>query len=365
MTEKLKNEVMRLLGVIFILVLIMGCTNRQKGNNVFYNNWAESPKDGAFKMQDWIIWGGSVIKAEDGKYYMYASRWAKKLSMSAWVTNSEVVLAISDKPEGPYTFEKIVLPSRGKDYWDGMATHNPNIQYHDGKYILFYTGVTYNFDQPSDSVPTRDMYEKAWNNKRIGVAVSDSPMGPWERKDTPSLEPRAGMWDGAIISNPAPVIHKDGSVLLIYKSAPVPYPERNKNGIMRFGVARADHYLDIFKHIGENNQISIEPIDTNIEDPYVWYDGTKYFMLAKCMDSAITGEKGAGFISLSFNGIDWKIFENPVAYSKTVTLTDGTTEEMLKLERPQVLLENGIPTHVFFACRNSKSEIFNIVRPLK
>lgn len=356
---------MKLLSLIFSLFLFMSCTNKQEENNMFYNNWADSPTEGAFKMQDWIIWGGSVIKADDGKYYMYASRWPKSLSMSAWVTNSEIVLAVSDKSEGPYTFEKVVLPARGKEYWDGMATHNPNIQYHEGKYILFYTGVTYDFDQPKDSIPIRDLYEKAWNNKRIGVAVADSPMGPWVRMDAPSIEPRAGMWDGAITSNPAPVVHKDGSVLLIYKSAPVPYPERNKIGSMRFGVAKADHYLDKFTRIGDNSQISIEPIDTDIEDPYVWHDGKQYLMLAKCMNSAITGESGAGFISSSLNGVDWKIFENPAAYSKTVTLTDGTTEDMLKLERPQVLLENGIPTHVFFACRNAKSEIFNIVRPLK
>jgi hypothetical protein len=183
--------------------------------------------------------------------------------------------------------------------------------------------------------------------------------------DKPVLEPRKNMWDGAITSNPAPVIYKDGSVLLIYKSAPVSYPERNKNRKMRFGVAKADHYLGEYKRIGENNQIVLKPIDTSVEDPYIWFDGSKHFMLAKCMDESITGESGAGFVASSIDGIEWQALENPTAYGKTVELSDGTVVKMPKLERPQVLFENGKPTHVFFACRNSESEIFNMVRPLK
>ncbi|MCG6187587.1 glycoside hydrolase family protein [Maribellus maritimus] len=245
-----------------------------------------------------------------------------------------------------------------------MATHNPNIQYHDGKYILYYIGVTYNFDQPSDSVPTRAMYEEAWNHKRIGIATSDSPLGPWERMDNPIISPRPGQWDGAITSNPAPVIHKDGSVLLVYKSAPVPYPERNQNREMRFGVAVADHYLGEYKRHGENNQIKITPIDTDVEDPYVWYDGFRYVMLAKCMNESITGEDGAGFVASSKDGINWQIPDSPKAYSRYITYTDGDFETMKKLERPQILMENGIPTHVFFACTNSNLEIFNMVKPL-
>lgn len=356
---------MKLFGLFFSILIAIGCNAQPKKDNVFYQNWDKSPKEGSFKMDDWIVWGGSVVKGEDEKYYMFASRWPKNLTMSAWATNSEIVLAVSDTPQGPYKFKQVVLPARGKQYWDGMMTHNPNIHYHNGKYILFYIGITYDFEQPKNIIPTRELYEKAWNNKRIGIAIADSPTGPWKRMDKPIIEPRKNMWDGAVTSNPAAVIHEDGSVLLIYKSAPVPYPERNKNGTMRFGVAKADHYLGPYKRVTEDNKIIIKPIDTNVEDPYVWYDGTKYLMLAKCMNESITGEHGAGFIATSKNGIDWETPKNPIAYSKEVELSDGSKQKMPKLERPQVLLENGIPTYVFFACRNSKSEIFNIVRPIK
>ncbi len=356
---------MKLLGItLIVLLFISGCKNNPKEENIFYNNWGPSPKQGAFRMDDWIVWGGSVIKAENGKYYMYATRWPKKLTMSAWVTNSEVVVAVSDVPEGPYSFQKVILPKRGKDYWDGMVTHNPSIHYHNGKYILYYTGTTYDFEQPQDSIPDRQKYEQAWNEKRIGIAVSDSPLGPFTRMDEPILTPRPDNWDAAITSNPAPFIHDDGSVLLVYKSAPVPYPQRNQNRTLQFGIARADHYLGSYKRVGENNRIEFTPIDTDVEDPYIWNDGEKYYLLAKCMNDQITGEAQSGFLATSEDGIAWAISQNPLAYSKTVEFSDGTKEEMRKLERPQVLFENGRPTHVFFATRNLEDEIFNLVRPV-
>ncbi|MFW6371836.1 MAG: glycoside hydrolase family protein [Bacteroidota bacterium] len=350
--------------VIILLQITAGCKNDSEDENMFHENWEVSPKQGAFRMDDWIVWGGSVIKADDGKYYMFASRWPKHLSMSAWVTNSEVVVAVSHVPEGPYTFQKVVLPARGKDFWDGMMTHNPSIQYHNGKYVLYYIGTTYDFEQPQDTIPDRQKYEQAWNGKRIGVAVSDSPLGPFKRKEEPLLAPRSDNWDAAITSNPAPLIHEDGSVLLIYKSAPVPYPERNKNRTLQFGVARADHYLGPYERVGENNRIEFTPIDTDVEDPYIWKDDEKYYLLAKCMNDSITGESQSGFLATSEDGISWRIADQPKAYSKTLHLDDGTTETMKKLERPQVLIEDGQPTHVFFACRNKKDEIFNMVRPI-
>ncbi len=106
---------MKLLGLFFSILLVVVCSNEQKKDNVFYQNWSDSPKEGSFKMHDWIIWGGSVIKAEDGNYYMFASRWPKNLSMGAWVTNSEIVLAVSGTPEGPYKFKQVVLPNHFHD----------------------------------------------------------------------------------------------------------------------------------------------------------------------------------------------------------------------------------------------------------
>ena len=334
--------------------------------NIFKDHLAPAPVAGAFRMKDYIIWGGSVIKADDGRYYMFASRWPKKLGMKNWVTNSEIVLASADRPEGPYSFEKVILPPRGPQFWDGMTTHNPTIHRYKGKYILFYIGMTYPFKRPTQTI-TDKQYGNTWNTKRIGIAIADSPKGPWKRFNKPILQPRPNHWDAAITSNPAAIIHPDGSVLLIYKSAPVPYPERRKNRALHFGVASAPNYLGPYKRLNNGKYIDIKGAkNAHIEDPYIWYSNGYYHMIAKIFSKTLTGEAGAGFYAYSKDGEKWSLSKHPKAYSRTVLFNDGTTRTQIKLERPQVLLKNGTPTHIFFATRDSKeSDIYNLVIPLK
>ncbi len=173
-------------------------------------------------MDDNWIWGSSVIKGEDGRYHMFASRWSKKGGFGNWVTNSEVVRAVSNTPAGPYVFQKVVLPVRGKEYFDGLVTHNPQIVKYNDKYLLYYFLTTYNFPVPDIRNPTvnKDKFREAWMNKRIGMAVSDSVNGPWKRMDNPVIEPHPGKWNASITSNPAPVVNPvSEEILLMYKSS--------------------------------------------------------------------------------------------------------------------------------------------------
>ena len=73
--------------------------------NIFKDRLGPAPAEGAFRMDDYIVWGGSVTKGDDGKYYMFASRWPKSVGLGNCVVNSEVVLASSEKAEGPIHLE--------------------------------------------------------------------------------------------------------------------------------------------------------------------------------------------------------------------------------------------------------------------
>ena len=147
--------------------------------NPFADQLGAAPMEGSFKMKGYIIWGGSVVKGDDGRFYMFASRWLKSADMRNWVTNSEIVLASADKAEGPYEFEKVVLPPRGPEYWDGMMTHNPSIRRHEGKYILFYIGTTYVLERPTSMID-REVYGQVWNGKSslkgMRICGSRTPM---------------------------------------------------------------------------------------------------------------------------------------------------------------------------------------------
>lgn len=139
----------------------------------------------------------------------------------SWLTSSEIVRAVADRPEGPYTFAEVVLPARGPAYWDGMMTHNPHIVQYGKRYVLFYTGSTHPFPDVSPDEPLAlddPRVIVARSRKRIGVAVADRVEGPWLRRDEPLLPTRPGMFDSYFTSNAAPVVHEDGSILLMYKS---------------------------------------------------------------------------------------------------------------------------------------------------
>ena len=71
----------------------------------------------ALQLDGYYVWDCSVIKS-GGKYHMFSSRWKKELGFGwNWVFNSEIIHSVSDKPEGPYKFLRVVLPRRGRQYF--------------------------------------------------------------------------------------------------------------------------------------------------------------------------------------------------------------------------------------------------------
>ena len=152
-----------------------GCVEPNRGGPPL---WQAS---GGYSQAGFEVWGGSVVRGDDGMYHMFASRWPSALGHNGWATSSEVVRARAPTAAGPYTFEAVVLPRRGAAYWDGMMTHNPTIRYDPirQEYALWYIGLSYDFPPPSEVAPTRAEYNQAWNGKRVGVATSKSLEGPW------------------------------------------------------------------------------------------------------------------------------------------------------------------------------------------
>jgi hypothetical protein len=80
------------------------------------------PTSAKFEDPGYIVWCGTVVRGDEGKYHMLYSRWPRKLGHYAWVTHSEVAHAVADNPLGPYKFSGVALPARGKEYWDGLCT---------------------------------------------------------------------------------------------------------------------------------------------------------------------------------------------------------------------------------------------------
>ncbi|KAA9042225.1 hypothetical protein FW778_00450 [Ginsengibacter hankyongi] len=325
------------------------------------------PEKNKFVDSNYNIWCGSVTKGKNGKFYMLYSRWPKACGHEAWITNSEIALAKSDKPEGPYRHVKVVFPARGNQYWDGVCTHNPAVIQYNGKYYLFYMGSTgRSFVQPNTSYDNPNWWEYR-NNQRIGVAVTDDPEGDWQRFDQPVLDVSkdSTAYDALLVSNPAITVDSKGEVILIYKQ--VAKNGTMKGGRVRFGVAFSKSLLGPFvKHPSPVFEAKDGGKEWMVaEDPYLWSYKKSNYAIVRDVVGKFTGEAGALALLSSTNGIDWLPTKYPKVMPNHVQMDDGTLSED-KLERPCLYTENGLPVLLFGALGiNHRQYSINVAVPLK
>jgi predicted GH43/DUF377 family glycosyl hydrolase len=313
------------------------------------------------------IWCGSVVKAPKIGYYMFYSRWPKAKGHEAWITDSEIALAFSEKPEGPYSHVKVIFSKRDKKYWDGVCTHNPTVIIHQGKYYLYYMGTT-----GSAPITPNFAYSPAWynyrNNQRIGVAIADNPLDQWTRYDKPILEasPDSTAPDAMLVSNPAVTIDQNGRFIMVYKQV-----EKNgkyQGGKVRFGVAFSSAATGPFikndSPIFEEKNSSYKDAWMIAEDPFIWnYKGINYAIVRDVIGK-FTGVSGALALLSSSDGINWKPTTYPMVIGKEIFDETGTKLDD-KLERPCLLIENGIPIYLFGAMGiDNRAHSMNIAIPL-
>jgi hypothetical protein len=110
----------------------------------------------------------------------------------------------------------------------------------------------------------------------------------------------------------------------------------------------------------------------HVEDPFLWYENGRVNALMKDMTGDICGEKFGGIHVTSPDGFNWDFDRATLAYSRQLRWSDGRTTRQGFLERPQLLIENGRPTHLFCATAEGPgldlkdaTRTWNTVMPLK
>jgi predicted GH43/DUF377 family glycosyl hydrolase len=238
-------------------------------------------------------------------------------------------------------------------------THNPAIRKYKDTYLLYYTGTTYKGRRPGPDYQIGEespLKLEAHRQERIGLATSKSPYGPWKRLDKPILDARPNSWEQYLVSNAAPVVLKNGKVLLYYKGV-------EKLRVNAIGLAVAN------KFDGEYKRVSDQPLDMGIgaEDPFIWIEHGKYKALMLDHDRKYSPDKEI-FYATSDDGIKWQVPKDGIAISKNVLWADGKVRRMSSTERPHVLFEKGKPAYVFFATGetiNGEKFTWNMSIPLK
>ena len=330
-----------------------------------------------FSLDDYWVWCGSTIAGDDGLYHLYASRWPRALAFAPhWLTNSEVVHATSPRPEGPYTFSSVVLPPRGAEHWDGRMTHNPTIHRAPGKegpYLLYYTGTTFEGPAPTPETPEppgSPRPQVSRNNQRVGLATAPTPFGPWHRPDRPLIDiPTAdtpGAHDPLFTTNAAPYVEDDGGVLVIYKG------RSRRDDKMRHWLARARRYDAPYALVRETPIFPEETADT-VEDPFVWREDGRYHVLVHDVLGAVGGETDSIAHGTSSDALEWRW--TGLACSRTFRWSDGRATRQPRVERPQLLMQDGRATHLFVSTgdgpeprrrgdRNTMERAWNAAIPL-
>lgn len=358
----------KILLIVLATVIIGSCEQEQEPNNDFKIELGKVAFKSVFSGGDSSShWGGSVVKGEDGLYHMLYSRWPKQIGWE-WVNYSEIAHAVSESPFGPFTHKDVALPDRGEGYWDGYTTHNPTVHKFNGKYYLYYMGNT--GDKKIVSVPGKARIN--WlhrNNQRIGVAVAEDPNGPWTRLDEPVLDITHGdstAHDALMTSNPSVCQMVDGRILMVYKCVGKKFSLPQGGPVVHM-VAIADSPTGPFKKY-PNPVFLEEGIRFPAEDPYIWYQDGKYRAIVKYIDHK---DKKRVFSLVQYesdDGIDWQKSKNFHISDREITWEDGRIQQMTHLERPQLLVEDGVPVALICAAdtldENNVRHSFNVQIPI-
>jgi hypothetical protein len=254
-------------------------------------------------MKQWCYWDGQIIKAPDGQFHLFASRWDQAKGHNGW-WGSLAVHAVSATVIGPYTDQGLCWP----DDKGGKGHNVTALLLPDGRYAVVVSET-----RPGD------------------VFVSQSLDGPWDFLGSIQVAPNDFSRE-ARMSNVSLVVRPDGDFMIVARSGAI--------WISKAGI------LGPYTVQGPSVYPKVAGLPLrNLEDPVVWFSGGLYHIVVNSWSDR------KAYHLTSVDGIkDWTF--RGLAYDPTrdfVRYTDGTVNHWEKIERPGVLMENGHVTHFTFA----------------
>ena len=269
-------------------------------------------KNSGLHIDGYFVWCGSVIKVGD-TYHMFASRWPEATKFpDGYRTHSEIVRATAAKPEGPYTFQEVVIGKRAAGKWDSAMAHNPVIYQTGSTFVLYYIGS-----------------DEGSRYRQVGIATAPAVTGPWTRSDAP-LD--LGVKSDA--NNPAACFEPDGSVKLVWRDRE-----------LRVYISTAPSFRGPYRVANDN----VWP-KAPVEDFFFFKAQGKYHLICEDNVGKVTGQVRWGAHLWSENGIsDWKPCDPAVAYNHEIRWSDGGSLHAVRRERPWLLIEGGRITTLFTA----------------
>lgn len=318
-----------------VVLQVLTYAQSEKRDDLFFRDRLQPANEtNIFKTDDYFNWGPSMLKGPDGLYHLFYSRWKKEYGFTGWLTHSEIAHAVAPSPAGPWEYRSTALQGAGKGHWDAITAHNPKIKFFEGKYYLYYISTNlgeqvYDEKQLVETARTgysHPLWKPLRSNQRTGVAVANSLDGPWERLDTPLIEPSGPIT--TLTVNPAIDRGPDGRYYLIVKG-----DKPNETRFIRNqAVAISDNPAGPFEM---QEKPVIDYLDT--EDVSMWYDKSR-----EQFYGIFHAHSFIGMIN-SPDGIHWKKATEYALSPKYIPLSNGDTLRPDRMERPFVYQEDGAP----------------------
>ena len=180
----------------------------------------------------YFVWGGSVVKGDDGKFHMIFSLWESGPETehfgNSWVLESKIGYAVSDYPDREFKFQKIILKGARYDgdlsAWDAQSVHNPHLKKFGDTYYLYYIGTRDPGPQPNDPrASSLDKRSRAQQSQHIGVLefrnFNDLVNGNFKRANEPVLSPRTRVKpDNIVNGSPEGTQAKPDNIIVVNPS---------------------------------------------------------------------------------------------------------------------------------------------------
>ncbi len=295
----------------------------------------------------YYYWDGKIIPSPDGKYYLFADRWAGSTGFGNW-GNSQTIYAVSDALLGPYT-DKGYAFNNGPNAQDPHKGHNASAcVLLDGTYCLYvneivpftvFTAASLAGPWTSCPNPTGELIQTN------GVTVNFVPGGDSHMDSNVSLVVRP---DGNF-----EVIQRHGVIALSTTGICGPYKVQQPSNTYPSNQQPPSNlpsiYPNLQKHTSDDPYApsTVESTYILAEDPVIWYSGGQYHVLYDYPGDRV------GYHLTSTDGIhnwtDQGFAYDPRMAKQLFSTTDGTVNNWFKMERPGVVMENGHITHFTFA----------------
>ena len=291
----------------------------------------------------YYYWDGTVILAPDGTFHMFADRWAGSQGFNPGWQGSDPIHAVGGKSAlGPYT-DKGYAYSNSSFGSDPHHGHNSQVvALLNGTYAMIVSEVV------PFTIFTASSLDGPWTpcsgSPGSGLSVPSGFGGNTNYASNVSLVARP---DGNF-----EITQRHGLIALSTSGICGPYKAQQPTNTYPSSEAipsqySASIYPNRQKHSDPMGPSTVESTYTVAEDPVIWYSGGQYHVLYDYPGDRV------GYHLTSTDGIhnwtDQGLAYDPRYAQQIFSYTDGTVDHWYKMERPNVLVENGLITHVTFA----------------